>query len=184
MAGPVCNAIIANYQIPNYCTCNDVNYGDDTSSRGGQINCATTLPSTVQTTAWALFMPCGRIRGPHFHFRSAAAGSTSNVRRDTLPPLACVVIFMNSLDCSQNLNLANGPFAVGTLPITGSTLQIGSTWSTNHMRVQGSVINARIDARFGLAQCVTSNQVVTCQDATTDVPLTSGVFDFASLCPA
>jgi hypothetical protein len=77
----LCGAIIRNFQLPNYCTCAQVNFGDDPRSRGGHIRCDTQLPSTVRVTAQAEFMPCSRLRPTSFTF-SASADNTVNVGRD------------------------------------------------------------------------------------------------------
>ncbi len=84
-AGRMCGAIINNFRIPNYCTCQPVNFPSDPRSSGGLIACRTGLPSTVVVNAQAVFMPCSSAR-PSFFWFSASADSTLNVGRDPLLP--------------------------------------------------------------------------------------------------
>jgi len=159
-AGNICGPIINNFNIPNYCTCAQVAFGDDRRSRGGRVTCLTGLPSTVVVTAQAVFMPCSSVR-PSFFWFSASADSSVN-----------------------HINLADGPFEMSTLPVSGSILQLGISRSTNNMRTFGFVANSRIQAGFSIGQCIVTNLETTCHDQGHDVVLTLGDFDFASFCPA
>jgi hypothetical protein len=79
--------------------------------------------------------------------------------------------------------LANGPFSLNALPVSGSTIGIGTGLSFgNYIRISGSIISRKIDVKFSIAECTKSNNVETCKAATEDVPIASGLFDFASFC--
>jgi hypothetical protein len=81
-SGDFCGAILANYNVPNYCTCQGVHFLDDRNSGGGRLNCAIEMQSQVRVTVQAEFMPCSRIRKPRFTF-SAFADSAITVRQNT-----------------------------------------------------------------------------------------------------
>jgi hypothetical protein len=72
------------------------------------------------------------------------------------------------------------------LPVPSSSFSLGITKYTNNIRVEGSVDTSNITARFSVGYCTVtlSNSVPACSDATSDVPLVSGSFDFASFCKA
>jgi hypothetical protein len=104
--------------------------------------------------------------------------------------------------------LANGPFLLSELPISGSILQIGITQYSNNIRVMGG-FTYDIDAgvpqtqdkmyfQLSIAHCTLVNTVEKCnadpyhhtyrkdKDAFDDVPVASGAFNFKKngLCPA
>ncbi len=88
-SGDICGAILANFNIPNYCTCEGVHFPDDRYSGGGRLNCAIEMQSRVRVTMRAELMPCSTIRKPRLTFSASSdthysADTTIHVRRNTL----------------------------------------------------------------------------------------------------
>ncbi len=110
----------------------------------------------------------------------------------TRPPAAAAARYWHG--CPQYINLADGPFEMSTLPVSGSTLQLGPfAGVTNNMRTFGFVANSRIEARFSIGQCYffgTRNRIsrttwqCNLNDVLREVDLIWGAFDFAGFCAA
>jgi hypothetical protein len=103
--GPVCNAIINNFQLPNYCTCDAVVLNQNPSSRLGQITCRTTLPSTVAVVATALFAPCNPGFQPFFSASVWVGQMLTNVGQYLLLLLRCMTICISThfIFCTDQL---------------------------------------------------------------------------------
>jgi hypothetical protein len=72
----ICGAIINNFQLPNYCSCQVV--ASAGKYLGGNVSCITELPSTIRVSAKASFLPCFKSHDSLFLF-SASADYTENV---------------------------------------------------------------------------------------------------------
>ncbi len=107
---------------------------------------------------------------------------------------------------SQTRNLANGPFLLSELPISGSILQIGIIRYSNNIRVSGGfrfdqeaqMYSDKMFLQLSIAHCTLVDGVEQCNadpyrdnyrkdnNQYDDVPVAQGEFDFKKngLCPA